>query len=161
MKNHILTIVDLVANVRGLLLVTRLASTVNTLATPSTAASAGTSTLLSPFTSGENMLGCAWSNMNVRIGNIPHYQNNINYTYDIFQKELMSSYSVNGGLSPGVNSGLISQNDFESGVFNYVWIDLSKKEKNTDDVPKTIHFTGTNNSMATALDLYAYVYHLG
>ena len=147
------------ANVRGLLIVTRLASTVNTLASPATAQGAGTSTLLSPFTSGENMLGCSWSNMNVKIGNIPHYQNNINYTYDIFQKELMSSFSVNGGLSPGVNSGLITQNDFESGVFNYVWIDLSKKEKNTDDIPKTINFTGTNNSMASALDLYAYVYH--
>jgi len=148
-----------IANVRGLLLVTRLASTVNTLATPSTAAGAGTSTLLSPFTSGENMLGCSWSNMNVRIGNIPHYQNNIDYTYDIYQKEVMSSFSVNGGLSQGINSGLISQSDFESGVFNYVWIDLSRKEKNVDDIPRTINFLGTNNSKATALDLYAYVYH--
>ena len=147
------------ANVRALLLVTRLASTVNTLASPATAAGAGTSTMLSPFTSGENMLGCSWSNMNVRIGNIPHYQENINYTYDIFQKELLSHYSVNGGLTPGVNAGLISQNDFESGVFNYVFIDLSRKEKNTDDVPKTINFNGTNNSNASRLDLYAYVFY--
>ncbi len=145
------------ARVRALLVVTHLASTVNTLATPATAQGAGTSINMSPFTSGENMLGCSYSNMNVRIGNIPHYAENINYTYDIFQKELLSYNSVNGGLSTGINSGLITRNDFESGVFNYVFVDLSRKAASDDDIPKTINFVATNNSLATALDLHFYV----
>ena len=145
------------AKIRGLLVITKLASTVNTLATPSTAQGTGVSIDHSPFTSGENMLGCSYSNLQVKVGGIPHYAENINYTYDIFQKELLSYNSVNGGLSPGINSGLISQQDFESGVYNYVFVDLSRKSKAEDDVPKTIHFSGTNNSLATALDLQFFV----
>ncbi len=103
------------------------------------------------------MLGCDWANMNVRIGNIPHYPENINYTYDIFQREILSYNSVNGGLTSGVCSGLISQEDFECGVYNYVFVDLSRKNKSEDAIPVTVSFMGTNNSLSASLDLYAYI----
>lgn len=148
-----------IAKIRGLLIVTNLGSGVNCLATPATAVGAGTSVLLSPFTSGENMLGCSFTNMNIKIGGVPHYQENINYSYDIFKNEVMSYNSVNGGLSNGVCSGLISQNDFESGVFAYTFVDLSRKPRSEDDLPKTIHFCATNNSLASALDLTAFVFY--
>ena len=129
------------SKIRGLLIVTNLGSGVNTLATPATAVGAGTSVLLSPFSSGENMLGCSYTNVNVKLGGLPYYVENLNYGYDVYKREILSYNSVNGGLTPGVNSGLISQNDWESGVFAYHFFDLSKKSATEDDIQKTIHFT--------------------
>ncbi len=143
------------SKIRGLLVVTHLSG--NGLARPSAAGTGVLSINNSPFTSGENMLGCDWANMNVRIGNIPHYPENINYTYDIFQREILSYNSVNGGLTSGVCSGLISQEDFECGVYNYVFVDLSRKNKSEDAIPVTVSFMGTNNSLSASLDLYAYI----
>ena len=117
-----------------MLIITQLGSGVNTLATPATAVGAGTSILLSPFTSGENMLGCSYTNVNVKIGGVPYYLENLNYGYDVYKREILSYNSVNGNLSAGVTSGLILQIDWESGVFAYHFFDLSKKSATEDDL---------------------------
>ena len=72
-------------------------------------------------------------------------------------REITAYNSMNGGLVRGVNSGLISRDEYESGVFGYLFFDLSRKARSEDDIPKSINFIGTNNSLASALDLYAYV----
>ena len=112
----------------------------------------------SPFTSGDCMYGSSFTNVNVIVGLTPLYRDATDYSYDLYQHEIKSSQSaLNGGLVAGMSSGLISQNDYESGKFSYLYFDLSRGEKSADDMVKGITFKAKNNSKVKDLQLYAYL----
>lgn len=94
------------------------------------------------------------TNFNVQIAGVNVLQQNIQYTYEAFVEQLMGVNAINGGLSDGLSSGLISKTMFENNYRYYV-VDLSRKSK--DDIsPKSINLIGTNNSLIT-IDLYIFV----
>ena len=66
----------------------------------------------------------------------------------MYQQEI-KSLGVNGNHIPGVASGLITQQDFESGNLGHVYVDLSRKVNAEDDlVPRTVEVLGNNSSLA-------------
>jgi len=145
-------VIHKLANIRGLLMMTQIDRTTNGLATPATAQNAAASVppLDSPYSAGLNMIGTNWSQFNVRIGGQNHYKNNIDYGYDIYKQELVKSHSVNGGMfGGGLNSGLISENDWTNGPYAYTWVDLSKYSSSTEDhIAKSVNVIGRNNTLA-------------
>ena len=56
--------------------------------------------------------------------------------------------SLNGGLMPGLTSGLIDIEAFESG-YGYIYVDLSRYSANEqmDNTPRNIEIIGRNNSI--------------
>ena len=142
------------SKIRSLLVISKMGN--NGVATPATNTAETLSVNDSPFTCGANFLGCAYTNMQIKVGNQPHYQSPVDYNYDMYLNEIRSK-TLNGGLSSGLSSGLISQTEFESGVYNYVYVDLSRKESSDDEIPKSLTITATNNSLCARIQLYAFV----
>jgi len=66
------------------------------------------------------------------------------------------SNAINGGIGLGLSSGILSQQDWESG-YRYIYVDLSRKASQAqDDISRSIQIIGTN-SAAYALDIFAIV----
>lgn len=154
-----------VAGIRGVLLATYLSASINGSTDVSGAYAAGNAAAYSPmsgpFSSAPNtcMKGTSWTNMNIRVGSTAVYSSNFQYTYDMYMSE-MRQLGINGGsLIAGVNSGLITLSDFESGGYGFIYFDLSRKlNKNDDLARKSIEVIGRNNSLAI-VDLYAWVFY--
>ena len=143
------------SKVRSFLLITQANN--NGKATPGTTGESTISVNNSPFVAGQNMRGCSYTNMNLLLNGKGIYLENIEFTYQMYQNEMISAKSINGGLSNGLSSGLISEEDFLSGIYNFVYVDLSRKEQGDDDIVKSIQFNATNNSLCKNLLLRAYV----
>ena len=144
------------SKVRSFLLITQANN--NGQANPSETVNSTISINNSPFVSGQNLRGISYTNMNLMVNGKPHYQDgNKEFTYQMYQNEIVSSRSLNGGLTSGLSSGLISEEDFLSGIYNFVYIDLSRKEKADDDVVKSIQFNATNNGKCKNLLLRAFI----
>jgi len=144
------------SKVRSFLLITQANN--NAQATPSSTQNSTISVNNSPFVAGQNLRGISYTNMNLMINGKPHYQDgNREFTYQMYQNELISAKSINGGLTNGLSSGLISEEDFLSGIYNFVYIDLSRKEQSDDDVVKSIQFNATNNGLCKNLLLRAFI----
>ena len=155
-------VINKLANIRGLLMITQIDSTTNGLATPVTAQDAATSmsTLNSPYSASLNMVGTNWTGFNIKIGGVNHYKNNVDYGYDLYQQELVKSHSVNGGMfGGGLNSGLITETDYTNGPYGYIWVDLSRYSSETEDnIPKSVYIVGRNNTQARVA-VTAYLYY--
>jgi len=144
------------SKVRSFLLITQANN--NGRGTPSSTENSTISVHNSPFVAGQNVRGISYTNMNLMINGKPHYQDgNREFTYEMYQNELISSKSVNGGLTSGISSGLISEEDFLSGIYNFVYINLERKEQSDDDVVKSIQFNATNNGLCKNLLLRAFI----
>ena len=155
-------VINKLANIRGLLMITQIDSSTNGLATPATAQNPATSvsTLNSPYSASLNMIGTNWSQFNVKIGGVNHYKNNVDYGYDLYQQELVKSHSVNGGMfGGGLNSGLITETEYTNGPYGYVYVDLSKYSSETEDIiPKSVYVVGRNNTLAR-VNVTCYLYY--
>ena len=116
------------------------------------------STLNSPFSSAPGTC-CPFAritNYNVLLSQQAIYQSNYQYGWETFLQEIRESEGINGGLSLGMSSGIISQTDWESG-YGVLFTDLSRKiSQASDDVSRSLQITGTNSSQVS-LDLYAIV----
>ena len=96
------------------------------------------------------MIGTNWTQFNVKVGGVDHYQSNVDYGYDLYKQELLKSHSVNGGMyGGGLNSGLITENDYTNGPYAYTFVDLSKYTSQTEDqIAKSVYVVGRNNTQA-------------
>jgi hypothetical protein len=107
-----------------------------------------TSTLASPFSSAPGTC-CPYAfvnNFNVLISGSNLYQSSINYRYEHWLQEISKANSVNGGLSLGMNSGLLSQQEYETG-YNFIYCDLSRKiSQASDDISRSIQVVFNNQS---------------
>jgi len=98
----------------------------------------------------------AISNLNVLISGSALFQSNINYNFENFLQEVRPSNALNGGTSLGLSSGILSQQDWESG-YRYIYVDLSRKASQAqDDISRSIQIIGTN-SAAYAMDIFAII----
>ena len=116
------------------------------------------SPMVSPFSSAPaTCCPCSFvTNFNVLLSGTNLYQSNINYRYENWLMENRQANAVNGGLSLGLSSGLLSQSDFENG-YGFIYVDLSRKiSQASDDISRSIQVVGLNSS-AVMVDYYCIV----
>jgi hypothetical protein len=112
---------------------------------------AGDGKVIAPLNSPFSSSNCTTSkgavtNYNVLVSGSNLYQQNLSTTFDFYQ-ELRKSNSINGGLSFGMSSGLINENEFESG-YHYLVSDLSRcPSEASDNVAKSIQVQSTNSGI--------------
>jgi len=89
------------------------------------------------------------SNFNVLLSGVALYQENINYSFQIFQNEIRSTMSLNGGIDLSLSSGLIDEVDYTN-LYSYIFVDLSRQlNQSTDNIARSIQVIYTNNSLVS------------
>jgi hypothetical protein len=123
-----------------------------------TAANVNVNPLYSPFDAagtGTTSPLCLLSNFQVVVSGQNALYNTQKYSYQQFIEQLSGCNSVNGDLTDGLTSGLISLLDFET-AYNYYFVDISRMLEIERSVPKSVSIQGTNLS-AKAIDLIVYI----
>lgn len=98
---------------------------------------------------------CALTNYNVQLAGVSLYQQNFLYDFESWQCELQAVHAINGGLTTGFSSGLITEYQYSMNMRYYV-TSLYRRIAAEDQVPKSIQVLGTNLS-AQNVDLYCFV----
>jgi hypothetical protein len=123
------------------------------------AANGGYTPAMSPFASEPSTTspfpGGALSELNLKIAGMNVLQNNIKYGYEAFLHQMYGINSINGGVTSGINSGLISQRMWQNNYQYYVF-DCSRHLPEEDRVSKAVEIYGKNNSIV-ALDLFVFI----
>ena len=115
-----------------------------------------TSTLLSPFsTSGSTPDPIQITNFNIQVSGRNLFLQNLQYTYEQFTEQLVSSNQLNGSLTTSLSSGLIGQSSFEN-LYRYYYGNVSRSLPSEDGVAKAIQILGTLSS-PVAVDLMVFV----
>ena len=153
-----------VSRPRYLLIIPQMAGTINGSAVASLASNfaAGIGPLgtpmNSPFSSspGTTAPQASITNLNVLVSGQNIYQSNYMYGFEEFLQEVRGSNAINGGISMGLSSGLLSQNDWENG-YRFCYVDLSRRiSQPNDDISRSIQVLFTN-SANYACDYYVIV----
>jgi hypothetical protein len=147
-----------IPNVRGVLVVPLVSSSVAANGVSGAGAYAGvaTSTLLSPFsTTGGTPDPIQITNFNIQVSGKNLFINNLQYGYEQFVEQLVSSNQLNGSLTTSLASGLIGKEDFEYN-YRYLYGNVSRSLPSEDGVAKAIQILGVNNS-PVAIDLMVFV----
>ena len=84
------------------------------------------------------------------------YAQNQKLCYEQYQ-ELLNDNSLNGSLGRSMNSGLLSQQDFENG-YGFIVCDLSRKNAVEDNIQKSIVVNFVNKSLL-AMDYIAMLFY--
>jgi hypothetical protein len=144
-----------ISNIKSVLVVPFVAKSAN-LAIGAVAGSSPLSTLLSPITtSGATPDPITLTNFNILVSGVNLFLNNEMYDFEAFCHELQQSNQLNGGLTTGLTSGLISQEDFARGM-RYYYGDCSRILPAEAGVSRSIQIVGTNAS-DVACDLMVFV----
>jgi len=143
-----------IPNIRGILVIPLLPKASNGVA--STYASTGTalvgtttSTLLSPFaTTGGTPDPVSLTNFQIQISGKNLFINNLQYDYETFYEQLVSSNQLNGSLTTSLSSGLIGFTEFEN-LYRYYYGNAGRSIPSEDGVAKAVQVSGVNNSPQT------------
>jgi hypothetical protein len=95
------------------------------------------------------------SQFNILISGVNLFLNNEQYDYEAFCQELAMSNQLNGGLTTGLTSGLISQDDFSRGM-RYYYGNCSRILPAEAGVSRSIQIVGSNQSKVDC-DLMVFV----
>lgn len=105
------------------------------------------STLLSPTsTSGATPDPITLTNFNILVSGVNLFLNNQLYDFEQFNQELKSSNQLNGSLTTGLASGLISEDMFSRG-YRYYYGNCARILPSEAGVSRSIQIQGTNNSL--------------
>jgi hypothetical protein len=105
------------------------------------------STLLSPFsTSGATPDPIPLTQFNILVSGVNLFLNNQIYDYEQFNQELKSSNQLNGGLTTGLASGLISELDFSRGM-RYYYGNCARVLPSEEGVSRSVQIIGKNASL--------------
>ena len=142
-----------IPNIRGILVIPLLPKASNGVAStyPTTAAVAGTTTssLLSPFsTTGGTPDPISLTNFQIQISGKNLFINNLQYDYETFYEQLVSSNQLNGSLTTSLSSGLIGFAEFEN-LYRYYYGNAGRSIPSEDGVAKAVQVSGVNNSPQT------------
>jgi len=142
-----------IPNIRGILVIPLLPKASNGVASAyaTTAPIAGqtTSTLLSPFaTTGGTPDPISITNFQIQISGKNLFINNLQYDYETFYEQLVSSNQLNGSLTTSLASGLIGFAEFE-GLYRYYYGNAGRSIPSEDGVAKAVQVSGVNNSPQT------------
>ncbi|RLN92360.1 hypothetical protein BBJ28_00020091 [Nothophytophthora sp. Chile5] len=88
-------------------------------------------------------------------GNIPMFNNPVNFGYDMYVQEMAKS-GVDGGLDDATADGLLSQQMWES-LYRFVPVDIGRRLPSEDGASKSIIVSGSNNTNYT-LTVYYHVW---
>jgi len=103
-------------------------------------------TLLSPYATTPAMPDpIALSNFNILVSGVNLFLNNQLYDFEQFREELMSSNQLNGNLTTGLTSGLISEEMFSRG-YRYYYGNCSRILPAEAGVSRSIQIIGRNAS---------------
>lgn len=114
-----------------------------------TAAGNGTpyNTLLSPFTSTPGTPDpITLSNFNILVSGVNLFLNNQLYDFEQYTQQLVQSNQLNGDLTTGLTSGLISENLFERG-YRYYYGNCARQLPSENGVSRSIQIIGQNKSL--------------
>lgn len=144
-----------IPNIRSVLVLPLLPSASN-----GTAAAGGvkTSTILSPFCSTPSSPDpLIIQNFQIQISGKNLFINQLQYDYEDFIEQLVSSNQLNGSLTTSLASGLVSKPDFQS-LYRYYYGNCARSLPSEEGVAKAIQIQGTILSpLATAVDLMVFV----
>ena len=153
-SNFNLLVSNGITNVRGVVVVPFLNSASNGNNTTGVAPynnTIQTDTLLSPFaTSGGTPDPIALTNFNIQVSGKNLFLQQLQYTYEQFVEQLVSSNQLNGSLTTSLASGLIGKEDFEF-LYRYYYGNVSRSLPSEDGVAKSIQILGTISTPATAV----------
>jgi len=124
--------------------------------TGTTVSGTTTSSLLSPFsTSGGTPDPVSLTNFQIQVSGKNLFNTQLQYDYETFAEQLVSSNQLNGSLTTSMASGLIGKEDFQW-CYRYYYGNVSRSIPSEDGVAKAIQIMGTNNSAIT-VDLMVFV----
>jgi len=114
--------------------------------------------LLSPFCSTPASPDpIAITNFQIQVSGRNLFINQLQYDFEEFVEQLVSSNQLNGSLTTSLSSGLISKRDFQS-LYRYYYGNCSRGLPSEEGVSKAIQILGTIVSpIATAVDLMVFV----
>jgi hypothetical protein len=95
------------------------------------------------------------TNFNIQLSGKNVFQQNFQYDFEAFCNELQHINAINGGLTTGLTSGLISEFDFSNGYRYYVAA-LDRYPSSELNATKSVQLLGTNNTAMT-LDYYVFI----
>ena len=98
---------------------------------------------------------CHITNFNVVVSGQNAIYNTQMRGYEQFNNQLYGTNAVNGGLTDGLCSGLISSLGFETS-YCYYYVDVGRMLPVEESVPKSVQIIGTNQS-ARAVDYYCFI----
>jgi hypothetical protein len=98
---------------------------------------------------------CLLTNYNVVVSGQNMIYNTQSRAFEDFMNQLVGQNAVNGNLTDGLTSGLISQQDFEM-KYCYHYCDISRMLPIEESVPKAVQIIGQNLS-AKAIDLICFL----
>lgn len=98
---------------------------------------------------------CLLGNFNVVVSGQNAIYNTQRYAFEQFNNQLKGQNSVNGDLTDGLTSSLVSSLDFEM-EYCYYYVNVSRMLEVEKSVPKSVQIIGTNYS-AKALDLQCFI----
>jgi hypothetical protein len=98
---------------------------------------------------------CWITNFNVQVSGQNAIYNTEKYNFEQYNNQLYGQNAVNGGMTDGLNSGLISRQAFDM-CYNYYYVNVERMLPAEQSVPKSIQLTGQNLS-AKAIDLMVFV----
>lgn len=130
------------AGLKHIIVVPMISSTINGVVAGTIAS--GFSPIRSPFAS--EPASCSpvqWiSNYNVQISGVNIFADNENYGFIQFLQELYGVNSINGGLTDGLSSGLISQTAYYNN-YGYLVADVGRRLPEEDKTAKSVQISGT------------------
>ncbi len=97
----------------------------------------------------------ALTNYNVQVGGVSQLQNSARYGYELFNEQIAGVNAINGGMSDGLTSGLISQRSWEQ-KHGYVYLQVNRGTELEQSSPKSVQVQFQNAS-AKKIDYYVYV----
>ena len=91
---------------------------------------------------------CPITNFNVVVSGQNMLYNTERYNFEHFNNQLLGVNAVNGGLTDGLTSSLLSAQGFEM-EYNYYYVDVSRMLPVEETVPKSVQIIGQNLSGRT------------
>jgi hypothetical protein len=146
-----------ISNIQSVLVVPFLSQSAQfTNAAGSTSATPAYNQQLNPFNTTPSMPDpIMLTNFNILISGVNLFLNNENYDYEAFCTQLAQSNQLNGGLTTGLASGLISEKMF-SQAYRYYYGNASRHLPSEDGVSRSVQIVGVNASLR-ACDLMVFV----
>jgi len=130
-------------------------STTNSITVNTVAQQSPQSTLNACSTSPSTPDPITLSNFNILISGVNLFLNNELYDFEAFKQQLLYSNQLNGSMTTGLASGLISEDMF-SRLYRYYYGDCSRVLPSEQDVSRSVQIIGINSSLV-ACDIMVFV----
>jgi len=95
------------------------------------------------------------TNYNIQVGGVSQLSQNARYGYELFNEQFAGVNAINGGMTDGLTSGLISQKSWET-KHGYVYLQVNRGTELEKSSPKSVQVQMQNLSAKT-IDYYIYV----